>query len=54
MISFALSLVGVLGATLIPAYLALYLVANLKIVNVRYIAALGVGLVFWFLQSYWH
>ncbi|MDG7000030.1 MAG: hypothetical protein JRN15_13055 [Nitrososphaerota archaeon] len=48
MISFAITIVGILVATLVPAYLALYLLANLKFVSIRYIAALGLGLVFWF------
>jgi hypothetical protein len=33
---------------LIPAYIALYLFPNLKSVPTRYLAALGVGLTFWF------
>ena len=34
--------------TLIPAYVALYLFPNLKSVPTKYLAALGVGLTFWF------
>ncbi len=48
MIGFALSLVGILGATLIPTYIALYLVSNLRFVDIRYIAAFGLGLSMWF------
>jgi len=33
---------------LIPAYVALYLFPNLKSVGTKYLAALGVGLTFWF------
>lgn len=48
MIGFALSLVGILVATLIPTYIALYLVSNLRFVDTRYIAAFGFGLSMWF------
>ncbi|MCL5069247.1 MAG: hypothetical protein M1368_12980 [Thaumarchaeota archaeon] len=48
MIGYALSVAGILGATLIPVYIALYLVTNLKQVSTRYLAAAGLGLVFWF------
>jgi hypothetical protein len=47
LISYALSVVGILVVTLIPAYLALYLVSNLKPIKTRYIAAAGIGLTFW-------
>ena len=48
MISYAISVLAIVGATLIPAYIALYLISNLKFVHIRYIAAAGVGLTFWF------
>ncbi len=48
MISYALTLLGISGATLIPAYVALYLISNLKIIHIRYLAAAGLGLSFWF------
>jgi hypothetical protein len=48
LISFALTVLSFIGGTLIPAYIALYLIPNLKFVQSRYIAALGVGLTFWF------
>lgn len=48
MISYALTVGGILLATLIPAYLALYIVSNLKHIQTKYIAAAGVGLTFWF------
>jgi hypothetical protein len=47
-IPFSYIFFGILGATLIPAYLGLYLVSNLRSVRLRYIAAAGVGLTFWF------
>ena len=49
MISFAVTVLGILAATLIPAYIALYLIPNLlTFIPTRYIAAAGVGLTFWF------
>ena len=48
MIGYALSVAGILGATLIAVYIALYLVTNLKQVSTRDLAAAGLGLVFWF------
>jgi hypothetical protein len=39
---------GIAVGTLIPAYIALYLFPNLKSVPTKYLAALGVGLTFWF------
>ncbi|MDG6997528.1 MAG: hypothetical protein JRN15_00245 [Nitrososphaerota archaeon] len=48
MISFAVTLLGILGATLIPTYVALYLMANLKSVSTRAIGAFGFGLAMWF------
>ena len=48
MIPFPYLFIGILGATLIPEYIALYLVSNLKAVGVKYLSAAGVGLTFWF------
>ncbi|HZW57496.1 MAG TPA: hypothetical protein VFF30_14510 [Nitrososphaerales archaeon] len=49
MVDFATSVVGILAATLIPAYISLYLVTSLASrIHVRYIAAIGVGLTFWY------
>lgn len=47
MISYALAVLSIAGATLIPTYLALYLITNLKIPT-RYLGALGLGLAIWF------
>lgn len=49
MVDFATSVIGILAATLIPAYASLYLVTYIgSRMKVRYIAALGVGLALWF------
>ncbi len=48
MISYLLVVLGILGATLIPAYIALYLIPNVKQIPKRYIAAAGFGLTLWF------
>ncbi len=48
LISFALSVLGILAATLIPAYIALYIVTNLRGVPLKYMAAAGVGVSFWY------
>lgn len=48
MISFSLIFWGILFATLVPAYLALYLLPFLKGVPLRYLAAAGFGLTMWF------
>jgi len=45
---FGLAVGGIAVGTLIPAYIALYLFPNLKSVPTRYLAALGIGLTFWF------
>jgi hypothetical protein len=47
LLSYALTVGGIIAGTLIPAYLALYLIPNLN-VPLKYIGALGVGLTFWF------
>ena len=48
MISYSLALAGIIGATLIPVFIALYIASNLKPLATKYIAAAGVGLTFWF------
>ena len=47
MIAFSLIFGGILFATLIPEFIALYLVSS-RFVSVRYLAAAAVGLTFWF------
>jgi hypothetical protein len=47
-LNFAFAVGGITAGTLIPAYIALYLFPNLKSVPTKYLAALGVGLTFWF------
>jgi hypothetical protein len=48
LLSYALTLGGIIAGTLIPAYLALYLIPSFKNVPLKYIGALGIGLTFWF------
>jgi hypothetical protein len=48
LLSYALTVGGIATVTLIPAYIALYLFANLKNASTKYLAALGLGLAFWF------
>jgi hypothetical protein len=48
LIGYATTVVTILFGTLIPAYLALYLVPRLKPVQTALIASAGVGLTFWF------
>lgn len=48
MIPFSLIFWGILFATLVPAYLALYLLPYLRGVPLRYLAAAGFGLTMWF------
>jgi hypothetical protein len=48
LLNYALTVGGIAAATLIPAYIALYLFVNLKRAPTKYLAALGLGLVFWF------
>ena len=48
LVDFATTVLGIIGATLIPVYLALYLVTNLKFIHIRYITAAAIGLTFWF------
>ncbi len=47
-LNYALAVGAIAVGTLIPAYIALYLFPNLKSVPTKYLAALGVGLTFWF------
>ena len=47
-LNFTLAVGGITAGTLIPAYIALYLFPNLKSVPTKYLAALGIGLTFWF------
>lgn len=47
MISYALAVLAIAAATLIPTYVALYLVTNVKIPT-KYLALLGLGLTIWF------
>ena len=47
-LNYGLTVGSILVGTLIPAYIALYFFPNLKSVPTKYLAALGVGLTFWF------
>ena len=48
MIPFSYIFLGILVATVIPEYVALYLMSNLRAVGVKYLSAAAVGLTFWF------
>jgi hypothetical protein len=48
LLNYAFEVAAIAGATLIPAYVALYLVTNLRFIQTKYIAALGLGLTIWF------
>jgi len=48
LVGFDLIFFGIIAATLVPAYIALYLVTNLRFLHTKYIAAAGIGLTFWF------
>ena len=48
MISYATTLLAITAGTLIPAYLALYIIPRLRPVQTAVLAAAGVGLTFWF------
>jgi hypothetical protein len=48
MIDYATTVGGILVATLVPGYIALYLIPNLKNIPVKYLAAAAVGLTLWF------
>jgi hypothetical protein len=48
LVDLATTVLGIIGTTLIPTYLALYLVTNLKFINIRYIATAAIGLTFWY------
>ena len=47
-LNYGVTVGSILVGTLIPAYIALYLFPNLKSVPTKYLAALGIGLTFWF------
>ena len=47
-LNYGLAVGSIAVGTLVPAYIALYLFPNLKSVSTKYLAALGVGLTFWF------
>ena len=47
MIGFALAVLAIAGATLIPTYVALYLISSIRL-STRYLALLGLGLTIWF------
>jgi len=47
-LDYGLTVGSIAVGTLIPAYIALYLFPNLKSVPTKYLAALGIGLTFWF------
>lgn len=48
LLGYVLTVGGIAAATLVPVYIALYLYPNLKTVPSRYLAALALGLIFWF------
>jgi hypothetical protein len=48
MISYGITVLSILVGTLIPAYLALYIIPRLKPIQTAILAAGGVGLTFWF------
>jgi hypothetical protein len=48
MLGFAVTVLVFFFGTLVPAYVALYLITNLNFLRTRTIAALGIGLTFWF------
>ena len=48
MIPFSYIFIGILAATVIPEYIALYLVSSLKTLGERYLSAAALGLTFWF------
>ena len=47
-LNYALTVGSIAVGTLLPAYIALYLFPNLRSASTKYLAALGVGLTFWF------
>jgi hypothetical protein len=47
-LDYGLTVGSIALGTLIPAFIALYLFPNLKSVPTKYLAALGIGLTFWF------
>jgi hypothetical protein len=48
MIDYRTTLALIAIGSLIPTYIALYLVSSLKFVHIRYIVALGLGINFWY------
>jgi hypothetical protein len=48
MIDYPTAVLGILAATLIPVWISLYIVSNLKFVKLQYLAMAGIGLTFWF------
>lgn len=48
MIDYGTTLALIAVGSLIPTYVALYLVSNLRFAHIRYIVALGVGINFWY------
>lgn len=48
MLPYLFAVLSITAATLIPAFVAFYAISNLKTVETKYIAALGLGLTFWF------
>ena len=48
LIDYATAVLGILGATLIPIFISLYIVTNLKFIKLQYLAMAGIGLAFWF------
>jgi hypothetical protein len=48
LLGYALAVAGIAAATLIPIYIALYLLTYLKSIPTRYLAGLGLGLALWY------
>jgi len=48
LIDYATAVLGILVATLIPIFISLYIVTNLKFIKLQYLAMAGIGLAFWF------
>src|SRR5579864_9228928 len=47
-IDYETAVLGILGATLFPVWISLYVVTNLKFVKLQFLAMAGIGLTFWF------
>jgi hypothetical protein len=53
LLNYGFAIIAIAGATLIPAFMGLYLIANLKFIQTKYIAALGLGLtIFFFFDTF--